>query len=86
MICRGKTCTDKVVPKLSRFAIEDVQAAPALRPESPRARKKWLVLAAARAGVLIATALIWRFTFRAEPPVFQLARVERGRIDATGSD
>ena len=33
--------------------------------------------------VAVSAALIWRHPFPSQTPVFQLARVERGRIDAT---
>ncbi len=47
--------------------------------------KKISVAIGVLAVVALTVSLLWRFEYRAEPTVFQLARVERGRVEATVS-
>jgi len=54
-------------------------------PEGSSLRKRILILAALIGLMAVGVALVWRYAIRAEPPVFQFARVERGRIDSTVS-
>ena len=54
-----------------------------LQPAPRSGRKRSLILAAALGLAALTALLTWRYAFRTEAPVFQFARVERGRIDST---
>jgi HlyD family secretion protein len=55
------------------------------QPTARSLRKKVLVWSAVFTAAVLAAAIVWRYAHSQAAPVFQSARVERGRIDATVS-
>ena len=58
----------------------DLGLAPELQLPSGFSRKRWLIVAGVLALIVIAAGLIWRYAFRTEALVFQLAVLGVGSI------